>query len=265
VDVTAPKIQAKGGTFSYDRKRDVFSDIAFSVEKGEVFAILGPNGTGKSTLLRCICRLQKLDSGSIQLDNINISKFSIPALSRKIGFVPQVHSPVFPYTVIDVVLMGRASHLKPLTSPTEEDYRICEQILMELNISRLKDHPYNQLSEGEMQLVILSRALAQQPEVLLLDEPTAHLDAGNQMRILQLIKKLSTTGLTVIMTTHYPDQVFIVADKVGIMKNAKFIAFGRPDEVMTEENLKQTYDTDIKIINMDRVGRKICVPVIDPQ
>jgi len=260
------KIQVKNAAFSYDGKRKVFSDIAFTVETGEVFAILGPNGTGKSTLLRCICNLKKLGNGTIELDGVDIYKFGIAALSRKIGFVPQMHSPVFPYTVMDVALMGRAAHLTPLGSPTKEDYQITQQILNQINIVHLKDRPYNQLSEGEMQLVIIARALAQQPEVLLLDEPTSHLDVGNQILILQLIKRLSLAGLTVIMSTHQPDQVFMIADKVAILKDAKILALGKPDEVMTTKNLKQTYGIDIKIINAEQdLGRKICVPAIDSQ
>ena len=257
------KIEVSNASFSYDGLNNIFNDIEFTVERGEIFTILGPNGTGKSTLLRCICNLHKLNSGSISLDGLNVAKMSISNLAKKVGFVPQAHNPIFPYTVMDVVLMGRTPHLSRLASPSEEDYNISEQALREVNVEHLKDRPYNQLSEGEMQLVIIARVLAQKPEVLLLDEPTSHLDVGNQIRTLEIVKKLSSKGLSIVMTTHCPDHVFMLSHRVGILKDTRFLAIGKPADVMTEDNLKKTYGVDIKIIDVQLgINRKICAPLI---
>ena len=257
------KLEVKNATFSYNGERNIFEDISFSVDSGDVFCILGPNGTGKSTLLRCLCNLYRLNSGNILIDGRDITSYSPANLAKKIGFIPQLHTPTFPYTVLQVVLMGRTPHLNMIATPSEKDYRIAEAAIKTVNIEYIKDKPYTELSGGQMQLVLMARVLAQEPEILLLDEPTSHLDVGNQIHTIEMIRKLSKQGLSLIMTSHFPDHTFLSSHRVGIMKNKRFIAIGRADDVVTEENLFEIYGVPIKIIQMDgEINRKIAVPII---
>ncbi len=183
--------------------------------------------------------------------------------AKKIGFIPQIHTPTFPYTVLQVVLMGRTPHLNMIALPSESDYRIAENAIRTVNIEYIRDVPYTELSGGQMQLVLMARVLAQEPEILLLDEPTSHLDVGNQIRVIEMVKMLAARGLSVVMTSHFPDHAFLAANRVGILKDKSFIAMGDADEVVTEQNLKATYGVDMRIVYMGGdINRKIAVPVV---
>lgn len=256
-------LEVKKATFSYDGKRNIFEDISFSVGPGEVFCILGPNGTGKSTLLRCLCNLYRLQQGHIEIDGKDVTAYGQAKLARKIGFIPQIHTPTFPYTVLQVVLMGRTPHLNLLATPSEKDYKVAEDAIKTVNIEYIRDKPYTELSGGQMQLVLMARMLAQEPEILLLDEPTSHLDVGNQIHTIEMIKKLSAKGLSLVMTSHYPDHAFLSSHRVGIMKEKRFIAMGHPDDVVTSENLQEIYGVDMRVVYLGgEINRKIAIPLI---
>lgn len=254
-------IQIENATFSYNGMEKIFQDINLSINKGEVLCILGPNGTGKTTLIKCLNCLLKLNSGNIFLEGEDIYSFNKTDLARQIGYIPQGHSPVFPFTVLDVVVMGRAPHLGSMASPSRNDYLIAQNALKKLNIEHMMNHPYTALSGGEKQLVFFARILTQKPDILLLDEPTSHLDFGNQMRTLDLINKMAMEGFTVVMSSHFPDHAFISADKVAIMKDCDIISYGTPNEVITEKNLERAYNIKVKIMDLEK-GRKICIPLV---
>jgi len=251
--------EVKNISFSYNDDV-IFSDISFSIDKGDVLCILGPNGTGKTTLIKCLNGLQDIDSGDILINGNNIKKLSFREVSKHIGYIPQSHVPSFPFKVFDVVLMGRAPYLNLTDSPKDEDVEIAEEALKTLGIEYLKDKEYTNLSGGERQLVFLARVLCQKPDILILDEPTSHLDFGNQIKLLEIIDNLAKSGLSIIMSSHFPDHAFLSSTKVAIMKNKQFIDFGSPDNVVTEENLKKAYSIDVKIIELDD-KRKVCVPM----
>jgi len=252
-------IEIIDASFSYDGYNKIFEGINFSVEKGDIFCILGANGTGKTTLIKCLNRLMELDSGKVLLNNQDIYSLSHSEIAKNIGYIPQIHNSTFPFSVFDVVLMGRAPHLDLFESPGEKDFKIAEKSLESLNISYLKDKPYTEISGGERQLVFIALVLTQEPSVLLLDEPTSHLDFGNQIRTLNIIEKLSKKGLSVVMSSHFPDQAFISANKVAIMRDKNFIDMGTPEEVITEQNMAKTYGIHVKIVDIgDRVA---CVPL----
>ena len=246
-------------SFSYDDEL-IFEDISFSINKGDVLCVLGPNGTGKTTLIKCLNGLQDIDSGEILINGKNIKKLSFSQISKHVGYIPQSHVPSFPFSVFDVVLMGRSPYLKLTESPRKEDEKIAEKSLKTLGIYDLKDKEYTNLSGGERQLVFLARVLTQQPDILILDEPTSHLDFGNQIKLLEIVDKLSDSGLSVIMSSHFPDHAFLSSTKVAIMKDKKFIDFGTPDEVVTEENLEKAYSIEVKLIELNE-NRKVCVPM----
>jgi iron complex transport system ATP-binding protein len=210
--------------------------------------------------------LNKLCQGKVLVGGKDIATLNPSKLAKKIGFIPQSHTPTFPYKVLDVVLMGRTPHLNLIASPSKKDYALAEKAMHTLNIEHLQNQPYTKLSGGEMQLVLFARILAQAPEVLLLDEPTSHLDVANQIRTIELIKKLANENLCVIMTSHFPDHAFLTSDKVGLMKDKTFIATGSADDVITEKNLKNTYGVDIKIVYLGgEINRKIAVPLAKSQ
>lgn len=251
--------EVKNISFSYNDEQ-IFSDISFSIGRGEVLCILGPNGTGKTTLIKCLNGLHDIDSGDILINGKNIKKLSFREISKHIGYIPQSHVPSFPFKVFDVVLMGRAPYLNLTDSPKEEDVKIAQEALKTLGIEYLKDKEYTNLSGGERQLVFLARVLCQKPDMLILDEPTSHLDFGNQIKLLEIINNLAKSGLSIIMSSHFPDHAFLSSTKVAIMKDKRFIDFGTPDDVVTEENLRKAYSIDVKLIELDD-KRKVCVPM----
>ena len=251
--------EVKNISFRYDDE-EIFSDISFSVDKGDVLCILGPNGTGKTTLIKCLNGLHDIDSGEILINGKNIRELSFRQISKHIGYIPQSHIPSFPFKVFDVVLMGRAPYLNLTDSPREEDEKIALNALKTLGIEDLKDKEYTNLSGGERQLVFLARVLCQKPDILILDEPTSHLDFGNQIKLLEIIDNLSRTGLSIIMSSHFPDHAFLSSNKVAILKDKKFIDFGSPDSVITEENLRKAYSIDVKLLKLDD-NRKVCIPL----
>ncbi|MEE3490416.1 ABC transporter ATP-binding protein [uncultured Methanobrevibacter sp.] len=246
-------------SFDYDGE-EIFSNISFSIDKGDVLCILGPNGTGKTTLIKCLNGLHDINSGEILINGQNIKKLSFKQISKHIGYIPQAHIPSFPFKVFDVVLMGRAPYLNLTDSPKEEDKKIALDALKTLGIDDLKDKEYTNLSGGERQLVFLARVLCQKPDILILDEPTSHLDFGNQIKLLEIIDNLAKSGLSIIMSSHFPDHAFLSSTKVAIMKDRKFIDFGTPDDVVTEDNLRKAYSIDVRLMELDD-ERKVCVPM----
>ncbi len=259
------KIALKKGQFSYERKV-VFENIDLELQSGDLFVVLGSNGCGKTTLLRCLNGLLSLNSGQVCLDGIDISTMKSTDVARKVAMVFQEHTSYFQYSVLSVVLMGRAPHLKLFSKPSINDIDKAEQALAMVDMLDLKDTHYTRISGGEKQLVLIARSLAQQPEVLLLDEPTSHLDFRNQTFVLRIIKKLVNQGLTVVMTSHLPNQATLLAGKVGLMKNGRFVSVGKPESIFNEYSLGDLYDIEVKVITHSDInsGRtyQLCVPVL---
>ncbi len=243
-------------------EKPVFEHLSFQVSSGQVFCLLGPNGTGKSTLIKCLSGLLRPQQGTILLDGDDLSSLKPSSIAKKVGYVPQSQFSVFPFLVRDVVVMGRAAHLNNISSPKQRDYDIADEAIRTVGIAHIAERPCNNISGGEWQLVLIARALTQQPQILLLDEPTSHLDMGNQMRILEVISGLSRAGLTIIMASHFPDHAFLAAHQAAILKDRQFVAWGNPDEVINQANLQAAYGIDVRILFVaDGVGRKICVPL----
>lgn len=258
------RISAEQIAFRYAGKSgdDVFSGLSLEIRAGEIFCLLGPNGTGKTTLLKCLCGLLHCTHGRVLLDNRNILEMESAAVARKIGYVPQSQMPAFPFLVKDVVLMGRAPHLRTMELPSAKDMHKAYEAMKTIGIRHLAERPCTQLSGGEWQLTLLSRALAQEPQALVLDEPTSHLDVGHQIGILRVIKNLAQQGLTIIMATHFPDHALWVADRVAIVNHRHIAAQGTPEEVLTDEMLGSTYGVAMRILPaQDGSGRRVCLPV----
>lgn len=259
------KLEIRGASCGYG-KRNVVEDISIKLESGEILCLLGPNGVGKTTLFKSILGFLKLQGGEILLDGQNVQTWSRKRLAKVLGYVPQAHTPPFPFEVLDVVVMGRTAHLSAAGSPSKADVAIAEEALEILDVTFLKNRIYTEISGGERQMVLIARALAQQPEILVLDEPTSNLDYGNQIRVLEQINRLARRGLGVIMTSHFPNQAFLCSTKVALLQRNNAFTIGSVDEVVTEENLKKAYGINVKITNtLNDRGESIraCIPLMN--
>ncbi len=244
--------------FAYRGAAPVFSNLDFTLARGEVLCILGPNGVGKSTLLRCLAGLDTLGEGSVHLDGQAVTARA-SGLGRLIGFVPQSDRPAFAFDVRTNVELGRAPHLALTATPGAADARIVQQALDRLGIAHLAPRAYPELSGGERQLVLIARALAQRPALLIMDEPTSHLDFANQAGVLDLARSLADEGLAVIMTTHDPDHAFLIANHVLLLSRGRPALVGPPRAVVTETRLAETYGRAIRIVEAG--GRVLSFPV----
>lgn len=244
--------------FSYDGIRPVVDGLTLRYESPEALCILGANGTGKSTLLQCVIGAFKPSGGEVRIDGKPVAAYSARDLARRMAYIPQTHVPAFEYPVIDVVTMGRTSLIGRFSTPSAADRDSALEKLDFLGIAHLRDKPYTQVSGGERQLVMIASALAQEPDVLVLDEPTAHLDFGNQYRFVKLVEQLCAQGMGVIMTTHFPDHALELGGTTAVMDGGRIEHIGPAREVVTAENLRALYGIEV---NVECVGRRlVCVP-----
>lgn len=240
------KLNIRGVEFRYDSS-PVLKGVSMEVEKGEILSLIGPNGSGKSTLLRCINRIIDPQKGAVFIDGENISSLGRREIAKLIGYVPQASSQSFPTTVFDTVLMGRRPHIS--WTPSGHDFEVVSEVLNLLGINEFALRDINELSGGERQKVIIARAVAQEAEVLLLDEPTSHLDLRHQLEVLELIGKLAKQrGITVILALHDLNLAARYSSKIIMLKEGRVHAIGTPEEVITKENIKRVYGVKSEII-----------------
>jgi iron complex transport system ATP-binding protein len=235
--------------FNYDKEAPlVLQDLSLSIPKGSVTAILGPNGCGKTTLLHILLGSLKPLQGEIYLDGKRQNDYSRKAMSQLIGLVPQDEDVPFEFSVLEYVVLGRAPYLGWLDSPSKTDYIVAEASIAEVGIEHLAGRSVPSLSGGERQLARVARALAQEPVLMLMDEPTSHLDISNQGLVLQLVRHLvSKRGKTVVFTTHDPTSAVSIADYVVLLKGGQTVAAGAVDQVITGANLSRVYDTPVEV------------------
>lgn len=252
--------------FYYSREHVVIKDISFALNEHDVLCLLGPNGTGKTTLLRCLLALNKPVSGSIHIDGINITKAKSRKMAKYMAYVPQASSMAFPYDVEEIVLMGRIVHLSLGASPTKKDREICYEAMDNLGISHLRSKSFNKISGGERQMVLVARAMAQQARIMIMDEPTANLDYSNQVKILQIISQLAEQGYSILMTSHFPDHAFLACNRVMLMRDGVIMECGTPDKAVTSESLSKLYQTHVCVTEAtlypDDTRMKVCIPVM---
>ena len=238
-------LEIKNGNFSYTDGNPILKDINLKIESGEIFTILGQNGIGKTTLLKCINGVLKWNSGEVFIDNKKVN--SIKDL-KDIAYVPQAHSFSFSYTVRELSIMGRAKYLNIFSTPSKSDYDIVEKVLDEMGILHLKDRKCSELSGGQLQLVFLARALVGEPKILILDEPESHLDFKNQTKILRTIVQLAKKkNITCIFNTHYPEYALRISDKSMLIGKDDYI-IGKTSEIINEETLKKYFEITIILL-----------------
>ncbi len=246
-------IRVDKASFAYG-ERTIFKDIDLDASRGEMCCLMGHNGCGKSTLLDCILGINRLQSGNIEIDGKSITGYKTTDLAKKISYVPQVHDRSFPYKVRQIVLMGRTAHIGGFGSPTEEDHEITRQVMKEIGIYHLADRPYTQISGGEMKMAMVARALVQDTPVIVMDEPTAHLDSYNELLFLETaVDLVRNRGKTIIMATHAPNHAFYLENQgihvqVFAISGGTIYARGLPSQVFTEENLRNIYQIEGRIV-----------------
>jgi iron complex transport system ATP-binding protein len=258
-------IEVKELSFGYLDYR-ILHEISLSISPGTVTTLAGPNGCGKTTLLRLLSGFLKPGSGEIWCAGISVPDSHPSDISRVTGYVPQSGVSSFPYSVLDVVLCGRIPYLQPWEQPSATDVHIARSCIDRLGISYLEEKLYTCLSGGERQLVMIARALCQDPAVLLLDEPTSSLDLKNQIQVLEIVNRLATKeNITVVMTLHDPNHAYIFSDQIVLLKKCSdysgennIVSFGHPDEVMTPDNIFHAYGVQVTLIPYGR--RNIIIP-----
>lgn len=244
--------------------KTVLNDISFFADKADMIYVLGANGCGKTTLLNMLTGFKNFTGGSITVSGTSINDLSIQERSKLVSYIPQQHVPAFNYTVKDVVLMGRAGRLRYYQTPGEEDINIAEQALSLLGIEDFSQKEYTQLSGGERQLVLIARAICQQAEIVIMDEPMQSLDFINQAMVLRAARLLTNSGRCVIMSTHTAINNYQNSDKMLLMSKDGTALSGEIEEVLTQENVRNAYGTNLQIMrNTDEKGGRhiTCLPL----
>lgn len=248
-------LEALALTLAYNGS-PVVRDLSFSLARGQFVGLVGANGSGKSTVVRALSRVLPPVRGQVLLDGVNIHRMSARELARRLAVVPQQVTVGFPFTAREVVLMGRAPHLTRFGLERERDYEIADRCLSLTGVAQFADRPITNLSGGERQRCLIARALAQEPDVVLLDEPTAHLDINHQIEILDLIRTLSAErGLATLVVLHDLNLASQYCDSLMLLAGGRLLAHGAPREVVTEEHIRAAYGADVQVRVQSSTGK----------
>jgi iron complex transport system ATP-binding protein len=254
----AAMLSVEGLAIGFPR-RTVGAGIGFSLCAGEVLCVLGPNGGGKTTLFRTLLGLLAPHAGTVRLDGMALAELSRREIARRIGYVPQAHAGVFAFTVSEMVLMGRTAHMSLFAAPSARDREAAERAIETLGIGHLAERAFTEISGGERQLALIARALAQEPQLLVMDEPTSSLDFGNQVRVLVHVRHLAAQGISVLLSSHQPDHALQIADRALLLGEGKALALGAPRDVIRPDTLQRLYGIDVRIVETAD-GVHTCLP-----
>ena len=254
-------IEARALDFGY-RGHAVGRGLDLALEKGEVLCVLGPNGSGKTTLFRTLLGLLPRLGGEAFVDGEDVARMPRVKVARAVAYVPQASSSYFDFTLVEMVLMGRTAHLGTFEAPQARDRAISHAALARMGIGALADRPLGAVSGGERQLALIARALATEARALVMDEPTANLDFGNQARVLAQISALRDAGVSILLCTHDPGHAFQVADRVLLMRDGSAVTLAPTAEALTAEHLSRLYDVPVHVADVETPDglRRVCVP-----
>jgi iron complex transport system ATP-binding protein len=255
----AMTLEARGLGYGYP-DRAVGRGLDLALAAGEVLCVLGPNGGGKTTLFRTVLGLLPAQEGELRLEGHALAELARGEIARRVGYVPQGTAAQFAFTVRDAVLMGRTAHIGLFAAPGAADRAAADRAIEALGIGELAERVLTELSGGERQLAMIARALAQGARALVLDEPTASLDFGNQVRVLRELRRLAAEGYAVVFSSHDPGQAFLAASRVLLLARGGGFRQGTPEEVITAENLRQVYGVEVRVAALD--GARVCLPVL---
>lgn len=241
-------LNAHNLSHAYRSGHPVLRHVSVRVARGRIVYLLGRNGSGKTTLMRCLSGIVRPDQGQVWAEGQLLHRLSAAERARRVGLIPQTYAIPFAYTVRQIVLMGRAPHLGVFGVPRPPDLAIAEQALEAVGLAALADAPFNQLSGGQQQLVMIARGLAQQCRVLLMDEPDAHLDLHNQQRVMTIVTQLAAQGVSFVVASHVPNNALVYAHEVVLLKDGEVLAHGDPAHVLTEPLLSAAYDLPTEVL-----------------
>ena len=248
--------EVRNGTFGY-KNTTILNNINFKVQDGEVLSILGPNGVGKTTLLKCMMGLLRWENGSSLLDGQNINAIRPKDFWQKVAYVPQAKGAAFGFTAIDMVTLGRSAHLGTFAHPKAEDKEAAHKAMDDMGILHLKDKLCTEMSGGELQMVLIARALTIEPAMLVLDEPESNLDFKNQLIILETIRNLSRErGISAVVNTHYPEHALKISDNALILNREGMNIFGRAETIINEDNMRRAFHVQVHVNQFDYNGRE---------
>lgn len=242
--------------------RVVIEGVNLTVEPGTILCLLGPNGVGKTTLFKTMLGLLPAMSGHVRVGGQSLAELSRPEIARLVGYVPQSQQTPFAFKALDVVLMGRTARIGAFGAPGRQDREAAMAALDTLGATKLAKRSFTTLSGGERQMVMIARALAQEPTFVMLDEPTAALDFGNQVRVLDQIVRLSESGIGVVMTTHAPDHAFLCEADAALITGPSTIQRGPVGQVLTEENLSAAYGVPVRVTTSEHDHISYCYPLL---
>lgn len=245
--------------FSYGN-HEVLKGVSFGVEDRGFVSLLGPNGAGKSTLFRCMLGLLEPSAGSVHICGRDIRNMPPAELSYRVAYIPQSHTPVFNFSVFDMVLMGTTAQMPRFASPGKKQKALAEAALERMGISHLRNRGCSNISGGERQLALIARAIAQQAKILVMDEPSASLDYGNKLRVMETVKSLTQDDYTIIQSTHDPDQAYLYSDQILALYDGKILACGTPRDTVSSELISALYGVDVEVCRMHRDNIRICIP-----
>ena len=241
-------LDIRGLSFSYGRHQ-VLNDISLSVNSGEICGLLGPNGCGKSTLFRCCMGFLHPEQGQVRVHGVNIAHMKPSALAAHVAYVPQEHRQPFPFTVREMVLMGRTPRMSGWFRLSGRDEEIADETMTRIGIDHLADRPCNQLSGGQRQLILLARAMAQQTPLILLDEPTSALDFSNQIAVWNVLREVAAQGVAVLVCCHDPNHIIWFCDKAAVMHDGRIHIEGPPAEAVSEDVLQRIYGPQCVLVS----------------
>ncbi len=250
-------------TSGYEKGPDIIHDISFELEPGRFMCILGENGCGKTTLLKAILALLPARQGGVTIGKTDLHTLNETQRAKHLAYIPQAHRTPFPFTVGDVIRMGRTAYHQRFSRETAKDRAVAAACMRQMQIEHLAEWPYTKLSGGQQQLVLIARALAQQASFLIMDEPTSHLDYGNQYRVLEKVNELRQYGIGVLMVTHDPSHCFYASDHVMLMIDGKIVATASPEEVITSQSMSELYRFPIAVKRFQlecKAHRYACIP-----
>jgi iron complex transport system ATP-binding protein len=256
--VSAARLSARSLGFGYG-ETVVGRAVDIDVRPGEVLCLLGPNGSGKTTLFKTLLGLLPAQEGEVLLDGTPLARLTRQEIARRVAYVPQAQVAHFPFRVIDMVVMGRTAHLGLFAAPSQQDRQRALDALAALGIAGLAEKEYTRISGGQRQLALVARALAQDAPAIVMDEPTASLDFGNQVIVLSEVKRLASRSLAIVFSTHNPDQAFSLADRVALLDGGRLIAQGSPADVLTAERLRAVYGVSVVVEQLSQ-GQTVCAP-----
>lgn len=261
----AVMLQVQALHFVYAGAPPLLQDVSFELHAGSTVCLLGPNGSGKTTLLRCVLGLENLAAGRVLIDGQDLASLSPKRRAQHMAYVPQSSAVAFPFTVFDVVLMGRSAHLRFMADPDHADRRLALEALERLQIRHLQNRLFQQLSGGERQLVLLARALAQQARLLVMDEPCAALDLGHQVQVLQALRSLAGEGYAILLSTHLPEHAFALHADVALLVRGRLRGPAPAADMLTAPELSRLYGTPVDLLQVPSGparGQRVCVAVL---